>query len=353
MLAGLIAALAALAPLQEVSAADDPEALWARGERLAAIEALTATWNATEPDSPAAAEQRARLVTWELAVHHYSAALEHTGQDAALEAQRGTALYRLARYDEALPHLTPEDPFEALLRLDALEALDRIADHERELAAALARHGESERLLALDGRRLSRAGDYPAAVARFRGALALEPCDAEALFGLGQALVRTGQRDEALEVLAEHRRVVPLLDELDFAQRGVDLAPRHASNHARVGDIERQLGRLQRAAHAYATAYELSQPEELVAITLRWARLASEDLNDPDAAVAILDRAFASAPDLRLLVRRGDVQLAAGRAEQAAASFQRALDARPGDAALRKRLDSARAAAADPAGRQP
>ncbi len=322
---------------------DEAVELWQRGERLAAIEKLA---DALDSAPPAEADAlRARLVAWELAVHRYASALEHAGDAPALASQRGVALYRLARYDEALPLLPAADAFLALLRLDALEALDRLDEHDRELATALEVFGPSAYLLALDGRRLARAGEHAAAAERFRAALELDPYHATAMFGLGQALVRNGEREQALAVLAEHRRIAPLLDQLDFARRGVDLAPLHGSNHARVADVERQLGRLDRAEAAYELAVELSEDQELVPIALRWARLAAEDRGDPDAALAILDAALARATDLRLLVRRGDVLFEAQRPQAAARAYERALEVRPDDRQLQERLAAARAAA--------
>jgi len=70
-----------------------------------------------------------------------------------------------------------------------------------------------------------------------------------------------------------------------------------------------------------------------------------EDRGDVQAAVDLLVRTARETPDARLLVRAGDVLLAAQRPGEAVARFTEALALRPKDAEIAKRLAAARAGA--------
>jgi tetratricopeptide (TPR) repeat protein len=268
-----------------------------------------------------------------------------TAARAETDAMRGRALSALGRFEQALEHLPRTDFASMCQRIDALEALGRIdeADGEIDQALALAAPNDA-RADELIGRRAARRGRFDEAVAAFRNALAKEPLDRAALFGLGQALVKSGKRDEGTRVLAEHRRLLPLLDQLDFAEQSLDLDPRNGPNYAALGDAERALGRIERAEAAYVRAEELAEPDQLVPIVLRHARLLAEDRRDIDGAVRVLEAAAQRTPDPRLLVRAGDLLAEAGRAREAVERLERALALRPQDAQIQRRLEAARAA---------
>ena len=288
---------------------------------------------------------RRSLALRELAVHRYEGALA-TASEApqALAWIRAESLFQLGRYEEALPLLDPTDPFQALLHLEALERLGRTDEARADLPQVAELIGaEDPRLLGVLGRLDAGDGAHAAAARSFEAVLAHDPYDLGALFGLGQAKLRSGAREEGLELLERHRELVPLMDQWDFAQRAVDLAPLHAANHAQLGDVERALGRLDRAREAYLRAASLSDDRALAPVVLRLARLLEEDLADPDAAVTALDAGAAQSGDLRLIVRAGDVLMRVGRADEAAARFQAALARRPGDPALEARLAQAMA----------
>ena len=126
--------------------------------------------------------------------------------------------------------------------------------------------------------------------------------------------------------------------------RGLDLAPKHAPGHAQVGDVERKLGRFDRARAAYRVALGLAKDEELVPIALRAARARVEDQGALDEALAILRGASERRPDARLHVRCGDLLTAAGRHDEAVTDYLAAAELRPHDAAIAKRLERAREA---------
>jgi tetratricopeptide (TPR) repeat protein len=330
------------------------EELWRRGERAEAIEVLQAAVKeaAGKPSAAAekAGEKAATGLRLELArrladVHRYEAALEHA-QGAGPEgaALRGRLLFRLGRHAEALAEL-PENEADSLrLRVDVAEALGRFEESDRALEKLLAMAGrENPAAAALLARQAARRGEFELAAKEYERALGFDACNAAARFGLGQALLRLGQRERALEQLNEHRRLLPLLDQLDFAERAVDLAPNHASNVAAVGDAERALGRFDRAEAAYRRAAELAKPDEVVPIALRQARLAAEDRNDPRAAVEMLERAAKRVDDARLWVRAGDLMLSLGDRAGARTRFERALALRPQDEEIRKRFEATKA----------
>ena len=326
--------LALLAPRQ------DPEQLWDEGRRLEAI-AVLAERVAAAPDD---GDLRLRLVRCEIAVHRYAAALEHAGPlGPGGRRERGLALFRLARYEEALAHLDRGTADDVLMVVDALEALGRMdaADAAVDDAARLC-GAEDTAVLVLLGRRHDRHGRSEQAVAAFERALAADPVNGEALFGLGRSLVRAGRREQGLAVLERHRALVKVLDRLDEARRAVDLAPLHAPNHAALGDVERQLGRTDRAEAAYEQAYELAQDDELAVVALRLARLLREDRGNVDAAVELLRSAGERTGDPRPWVRAGDYRMEQGRAPEALRHYHEAERIRPGEARIRARIERAR-----------
>jgi tetratricopeptide (TPR) repeat protein len=314
---------------------------WSAGRRELAIAALEAQL-ATDDDP----QQRELLARWQLAVHRYSAALATLERPPALESGlRGEALYALTRYAEALEWLDPSRPQHVLLVIDALEATGRLDEARAALQQARELHPpETPELLGFEGRQRARDGDHRGAVQSFRAALAADPLDRRARFGLGRSLLACGEREEGLAELARHRELGPLIDGLDFARQSADLAPLHAPNLAAIGDAERALGLFERAAASYARAAELAQPDELAPIVLRHARLLEEDRSDAAGALGLLEQALARVADVRLAVRAGDVALRANRLAEACSYFERALRLRPGDKTIQARLEAAHVA---------
>ncbi|MCY3004079.1 MAG: hypothetical protein NTV21_19960 [Planctomycetota bacterium] len=319
-------------------AADAGEELWQRGQRAEAIE----IWAEQLAKQPEDARLRLRLVRAELSTHRYQAALDHArALGAEGRAERGAALYRLGKYAEALAELPRESEEQLLMRIDsgvlvagALEgALADAGELERRGFAATAR------AQAMLGKLRALRGEKAAAETHFRKALELDPVDRMALFGLGKLLADSGNEAEGEALLLKHRKVVPLLDQLDFAQRSVDLAPSHGPNHAAVGDALRALGREGEALSAYETAERWCKPDELAPVVLRHARLLAEDRKDSAAAVQLLDAQFERSRDVRLLVRAGDLLTQRNDVAAAKTRYSKALELRPNDKEIRARLD--------------
>ena len=264
--------------------------------------------------------------------------------------ERGVALFLLARYAECLPLLDRSELLGALMAIDASEALQDHAGSDKELEQALGRFGRRDaRLVAADGRRHARQENWTAARDAFRAALELDPCEAEAMLGLGRALLRSGAREEGLATMARQRELRAKLDVLDHALEAVDLQPMHGPNWTAVGEAEVGLGRLDRALRAYERAEALCDAAQLVPNALRHAK-AARAAGGLDAARAVLGRARARSGDPRLVVREAELLADEGRVADAARLLEDLSARRPDDRALRERLEALRARSKDATG---
>jgi tetratricopeptide (TPR) repeat protein len=328
---------APMAPLAQEVPVGDWRAAWDDGRRLEAVEALTVAASSDPTLLPV-------LVRRLMDVHQYEAALEHAlAAGEATRSDAGVCLVLLGRHEEALPLLDPADPLATLMRVDALEMLGLVDEAQAAADEAVAVVGaDHPELLAIRGRLLAAQDRDAEAILAFRASLAADPLRTSALFGLGRALLRTGATDEGRAVLAEHRRLLPLIDAHDAAERAVDLSPRHAPNHALLGDAERALGRLAEARRAYERAGLLATDDDRAPVALRHARLLADDLHDTEAAVALLDDLARKVQDARLPVRAGDLLARVGRNQEAALRYALALTWRPTDAQIQARLDLVR-----------
>ena len=309
---------------------------------------------AAEPEDEAL---RLALARAQLAVHRYAAALELARPlgDAA-RAERARALFHLTRYEEALGWLDGDAPDETLMAADALEALGRYGGPEGADGAvdraARALGADHPQVALLRARRHERHGRDAEAVADYRAALAADPLERAALFGLGRALLNVGELEEGRALLERHRALMPLFDRLDDARRKVDLAPAHGPNHAALGDALRALEVTDEAEAAYRRALELTGDGQRVPVALRLARLLCEDRDDLERAVALLsdeaalqDARPTPTTDPRLSVRAGDYLMEAGRGSEALLHYLRAERLRPEDPAVAERVARARRAA--------
>lgn len=324
-------------------ALEDARAAWERGERRSAVELLEG-WLAEHPESsPGWLE----LAGWRSRIRRHEGALEALAQlpedvakGAAASRLRGEALYALGRLAEALNWLDPELETHSNYRLDALESLGRTLELAAELEHAGKLFGaDRPEILLRRGQLALRAGDPQGARAHFERALDLDDLELRAMFGLGTALVRLGERELGLEHLSQHRRLLPLLDAVHFAQESLAIAPNHAPNYVTLAEAWRDMGRLDRAEQAFRQALPRTTVDDAAPVGLRWARFLEEHRSDPQAAVDHLDRVATQLPqDPRLPVRAGDILARAGDKPGAAQRFRIALKLRPGDAQIEARL---------------
>jgi tetratricopeptide (TPR) repeat protein len=323
-------------------ASQAPAELWRQGERARAVEAQRSALKGEE--DPVARKQ---LVEWALTIHQYRAALEDSRQlGEAGRSLRGRAHYFLGEYEEALRLLDEGDKSACMMRIESLRALGR--DWGAALkSAALLVGAEDARLTTLFGALALERGEHASAIQSFERAVKLSPLDAEAVFGLGRAFLASGERERGLALLKLHRELTPLLDALDFAQRGLDLAPNHAPNHAALGDAWRDLVAADRGAYgrsegSYLKAVSLMAASERAPVYLRHARLIDEHGAGALAAAKMLSAATANSEDARLFVRAADYYMEVGVNSEAVSLLQRALKLRPGDQAVIRRLQRAR-----------
>lgn len=319
-------------------AVESARTLWNSGRRREALEQQERALRGTPDDE----DKRLALAEWQVEVHLYKAALSTLdastlppGTSPVRDSLRARCLWMLGRYEEALERLDRSLPLEASLRVRAHLRLGQLEEAREELDA-LPAEGSTLRLRA---ELLVLEGEYAPARELLEPLHQQDPHDPELLFLLGRARLRCGAREEGLALLETHRRLTPLFDDLEFARRGVDLDPLHAPGHARVGDVERAIGRSQRAAEAYSRAWALASPEELPPIALRRARLEHEDRDDARAAITLLGEAYGRTRDVRLLVRAGDYARESGDRQLARELYLEARKARPQDPAIRQRIE--------------
>ncbi|MFT7670841.1 MAG: tetratricopeptide (TPR) repeat protein [Planctomycetota bacterium] len=322
-------------------ASPEAEALWSQGDRVEAL----AIMEANLAKAPNNGRLRTLLVQRELDLRHFQRAYEFSEKLPQEQfGLRGRALYFLTRYEDSLQYLRLSDRDELLMRAEALRALGRFAELDALLPKLHENLGsDSLNLQMIEARIYLRKKDYKAALPILRQVTARDPLQAEALFNLGRVLVRQGSREEGLELLEQHRLLTPLLDKLDFAKRGVALAPRGGANQAALGDAFRDLigfdKRLsQKAASAYERGLALATESEITPIALRLARFQKEWLLNSEAATTLLLKTIERHDDLRLRVRAADYYAELDKLDEALALLAKLALERPGDQALQSRV---------------
>lgn len=157
------------------------------------------------------------------------------------------------------------------------------------------------------GRRLRYQGDAAGAVKVLRGATEKDPGNPTAWFELGESLRRAGDLHAADKVLKHLLGIAPRMPE-GWIARG----------HVLVGLSERE-----EAASCYQKALAMA-PDAVAALNPLAAYYL--DLNQPDKAIPMLDRAVAGGyADSATYLLRGRVRLVQNRAEEASKDFTTAL----------------------------
>jgi tetratricopeptide (TPR) repeat protein len=206
--------------------------------------------------------------------------------------------------------------------------------------------------LMLQGELAALQEDWAAAVAQYQKALAQED-DPEARAGLGLALLKAGQKDEALAQLKKSTQaypeqpaalaaLVPLLVEAKdpeaarAAQAAVDLRPKDREARRVLADLELEAGDKVGAAKAYDALVKLGNPEPVVLKRLAELYREAGEGADEDrvlAALAAADPAGAEAP-----LRRAELKVQAKDLAGAEAQLKEALKREPSRADAQGRL---------------
>jgi choline-sulfatase len=174
-----------------------------------------------------------------------------------------------------------------------------------------------------DGRRLRLQGDPAGAAKIFKTATERDPANPTAWFELGESLRRSGELEAAGQAL----------DHL------LKLAPRMPEGWIARGHVWVALAKPEEAASCYQKALALD-PGAVAALNPLAAH--HLDLNQPDRAIPLLDRAVAGGfADSGTYLLRGRVRLVQKRMEEASSDFATALQLSPDPArTLKEEADS-------------
>jgi Flp pilus assembly protein TadD len=196
------------------------------------------------------------------ATRAYQRALELEPNDAVAHYDLGLALARTGKFEDAIRHL------ERALELEPSEG------NRRALVSAHVDHGVE----------LTKSGDDRGAIAAYRAALIVDDTNANAHRNLALALERTGDRAAAI---TEARRALELAP--GAASKGV-----LASLLVNDGGALAKAGNYKEAIVRYREAVSLEPDDWQAHYDLGLALLAD---NDPDGAVAAMEKARALEPN--------------------------------------------------------
>jgi tetratricopeptide (TPR) repeat protein len=165
---------------------------------------------------------------------------------------------------------------------------------------------------------LTRTGDNPGAIQQYQALLELDENNAEAYAGLASC---TLHRDAA--------------HALEYYEKAIGLAPRHAAYQRGKAQALELLGENAKAIEAYRAVLSLDRRSDIA--QYRLGLLLAE--NDREAALAAFEKAIAIAPETgEYHAERGRILLALHREKEAADSLSKACQYDPGNAAYHYEL---------------
>ena len=198
------------------------------------------------------------------------------------------------------------------------------------------------------------SGNLAEAQRLYRAVLALSPSDPQALHGLGVIAFATGNRDEALPLLAKAAQQAPRIAEVrrNYANALVvsgrfdaaipeyrailKLEPRSAADWSRLGAALLALGQHEDAAQAFAAALShlpAKSPDRIG--VLRRLGQAQKRADQGEAAVRSWQTALSLDPkQADLAANLGELLTTVGRPEEAQAAYRQALALKPDDVAV-------------------
>lgn len=239
-----------------------------------------------------------------------------------------------------------------LMQLEALTALDPGASREVALGLAYARAGQQQRAILTLGRAAERYPDYPYAYVTL-GRIWLEAAqggaDRIALSKAIGALEQAVGSDEGSEARTLFGRALLLTSDEEAAERILQDAssrePVDAMAFYYLAEASERLAHFAIARQALLDYQALHGDEpdtrRRLGQTMRLGDL-SIRMNEPAAALAYFQRAFADAPsDPSVLTRLADAEWRTGDVNSARANLAKALERDPGDAqalALKRRF---------------
>jgi predicted Zn finger-like uncharacterized protein len=203
---------------------------------------------------------------------------------------------------------------------EALVAMDKAQDAKKLLADLETPEPVNANVEIWLGKVAEALGDSQGAVRHLRNAIALEPKAIGAYMALAQHYTDTKRPDEAVGVLVE-------------AQQNVEIT---AEVRRLLGWAELQRHRIDDAITQFRAALEMEPRDSSAHYGLAIAYRRKLLLEEAGAALAKVEELDAKFPGIAL--EKGRLAEARGDMEGAAASYRRALEASPNDAALRSRL---------------
>jgi tetratricopeptide (TPR) repeat protein/predicted Ser/Thr protein kinase len=268
----------------------------------------------------------------------FDAAAPFLGHRAELWHGRGTALFHLKRYEEAIADLSKAITIDPTLTLSysnragCLVALKRNAEAERDLQLVIERAPEEPVAWYYLGYLRKRQGDFPAAVRFFTRSLKFEPGRFESLRDRARAYLALRQAEPALQDLAAA---------LELRPHDVELRVDRGGLHENFGRHAEALADLDVAlTHA---------PDHPTGLYYRGAALGS--LKRPAEAIADLDRLLKVDPKHRAgREMRASLLQSSGRFAEAAHDYEALIEAWPNDVMLVGRLGRVREQGGDWAG---
>lgn len=167
---------------------------------------------------------------------------EYLGRLGDLYRDAGRIDDAVAKYQRIL-EVTPPGPGQVFADLRLAEArldqsqLDAAKAHAD---AAMALAPENPDVLLVSARVREKLGDVPLAKEQYRKALAKDPLLFDAIYRLALLLARSTdavEQEEGKRLLARHKKVEPLLQDLNRAKRELDMAPRSAPLLTRMSGL--------------------------------------------------------------------------------------------------------------------
>ena len=280
-------------------------------------------------------------------------------EDAGIEQSLASLHFRSGDYDAA------HTGYERALSLDpnlaaAHSGIGQIALLRGEIPRAeqhfriALRAGEDAQALAGLGAALLERGDTDAALRHLTRAADLAPEDPIIQMHLGHAFARRGTHAfaeqafaNALRLRPDLHQVRPLLGELLLKSgRSREAEPHYrallaepafaVAGHIGLADVARAENRLEDAVAGYRSALELDPRQSLPVRALAWTL---SRIGRNDQAIATYDSYLAQVPDDHpTLTARADLLMLIGRLPEAATAWRALSDGNPGDMQARSRL---------------
>jgi cellulose synthase operon protein C len=246
----------------------------------------------------------------------------------------GRARDALARFEAALEALAEGDhdgvadgpSLEVEAGTGAVQALlelDRVEDARDRMAELARGHAEDRQVLLWLGKSAEAAGAGEEAEAHYLQLIEQSPGTFDGYLALAQLHFAQGRASDAANVLKTAREQVP----------------ESAQVHRLIGESALERDRLDEAVREFQRALELDATDPAALFGLGVAFRRGERLDRAMEVLEQLERRDPAYPGL--VVERGRIHEAQGRADDAVTSYRAALDERPGDAALMLRLASA------------